>query len=35
MGKKIFKTIDEQIDVLKNKGLDFTDFNNPSIEYMF
>lgn len=29
MGKKIFKTIDEQIDILKGKGLDFTDFNNP------
>lgn len=29
MGKKIFKTIDEQIDILKSKGLDFTDFNNP------
>lgn len=30
MGKKIFKTIDEQIDILKNKGLDFTNFENPS-----
>ena len=29
MGKKIFKTIDEQIDILKNKGLSFEDFNNP------
>ena len=29
MGKKIFKTIDEQIDILKGKGLDFTNFNNP------
>ena len=30
MGKKIFKTIDEQIDILKNKGLSFDDFNEPS-----
>ena len=30
MGKKIFKTIDEQIDILKNKGLSFQDFNNVS-----
>jgi len=30
MGKKIFKTIDEQIDILKNKGLSFEDFNNPN-----
>lgn len=30
MGKKIFKTIDEQIDILKSKGLVFTDINNAS-----
>lgn len=30
MGKKIFKTIDEQIDILKNKGLSFENCNNPS-----
>ena len=29
MGKKIFKTIDEQIEILKNKGLSFDNFNNP------
>ena len=29
MGKKIFKTIDEQIDILKNKGLSFEDFDSP------
>lgn len=30
MGKKIFKTIDEQIEILKNKGLSFQNFENPS-----
>lgn len=30
MGKKVFKTIDEQIEILKNKGLSFEDFNNPA-----
>jgi len=29
MGKKIFKTIDEQIDILKNKGLSFDNFEDP------
>lgn len=29
MGKKIFKTIDEQMDILKNKGLSFDNFENP------
>ncbi|MBR5662064.1 MAG: Abi family protein [Bacilli bacterium] len=29
MGKKIFKTIDEQIEILKNKGLSFDNFENP------
>ena len=30
MGKKIFKTIDEQIDILKSKGLSFDDVSNPN-----
>lgn len=30
MGKKTFKTIDEQIEILKNKGLSFDNFDDPS-----
>ena len=30
MGKKVFKTIDEQIEILKGKGLSFENFDNPA-----
>lgn len=30
MGKKVFKTIDEQIDILEHKGISFEDFPNAS-----
>ena len=30
MGRKIFKTIDEQIEILKNKGMSFENFSNAA-----